>query len=97
MNPTQSLQQIGWRRNATIQNKLSINRGCRIRPNKSHMYIQFVDRGVLMIQQMPIENVNAFLSSQDKDIFLKDQLMTNPSFRKRIQKRSTIAKSLFPN
>ena len=61
------------------------------------MYIQFVDRGVLMIQQIPIENVNAFLSSQDKDIFLKDQLMANPSFRRRIQKRSTIAKSLFPN
>ncbi|MDC4642413.1 KTSC domain-containing protein [Acinetobacter baumannii] len=59
------------------------------------MYVRFVDQGVLAIQQIPTDDFNNFLSSQDKDAFLKAQLMINKDYRKRIQTRSAIAKSLF--
>ncbi|WP_462188752.1 KTSC domain-containing protein [Acinetobacter baumannii] len=59
------------------------------------MYVRFVDQGVLAIQQIPTDDFNNFLASQDKDTFLKAQLMINTDYRKRIQTRSAIAKSLF--
>ncbi|HDG7210097.1 KTSC domain-containing protein [Acinetobacter nosocomialis] len=59
------------------------------------MYVKFVDQGVLAIQQIPTDDFNNFLASQDKDAFLKEQLMINADYRKRIQTRSAIAKSLF--
>ncbi|SCD14940.1 Uncharacterised protein [Acinetobacter baumannii] len=59
------------------------------------LYIHFVDRGVIAFQLISANDVNAFLASQDKDIFLKESLMLNSQFRKSIQTRSSIAKSLF--
>lgn len=59
------------------------------------MYVRLVDKGVLAIQQIPTDDFNNFLASQDKDAFLKEQLMINADYRKRIQTRSAIAKSLF--
>ena len=66
-------------------------------PASSTMYVRFVDKGVLAIQQIHTDDFNNFLAYEDKDTFLKEQLMANTDYRKRIQTRSAIAKSLFPN